>query len=100
MRRVSSWGRLSAFPHEVIGLGDRSRIAAELARGEGLVAHARAADTGRPPADRFMTAEAETMRETLEWLQREHGGFEEYVLGHGLAAGEITTLRASMIEAP
>ncbi len=63
-------------------------------------AHARAADTGRPPADRFMTAEAETMRETLEWLQREHGGFEEYVLGHGLAAGEIVTLRASMIEAP
>ncbi len=33
MRRVSSWGRLSALPHEVIELGDRSRVAAELARG-------------------------------------------------------------------
>jgi FAD/FMN-containing dehydrogenase len=33
MRRVSSWGRLSALPHEVIELGDRSRIVAELARG-------------------------------------------------------------------
>jgi FAD/FMN-containing dehydrogenase len=32
MRRVSSWGRLSALPHEVIALGDRSRVAAELAR--------------------------------------------------------------------
>jgi FAD/FMN-containing dehydrogenase len=32
MRRVSSWGRLSALPHEVIELGDRSRVAAELAR--------------------------------------------------------------------
>jgi FAD/FMN-containing dehydrogenase len=32
MRPVSSWGRLSAFPHEVVELSDRSRIAADLAR--------------------------------------------------------------------
>jgi hypothetical protein len=34
MRRVSSWGRLSALLHEVIELGDRSKVAAELARGQ------------------------------------------------------------------
>src|SRR3984893_7284317 len=39
MRRVSSWGRLSALPHEVIELGDRSRIAAELARGRPGIAY-------------------------------------------------------------
>jgi FAD/FMN-containing dehydrogenase len=39
MRRVSSWGRLSAFPHEVIELGDRSKIAAELARGRPGIAY-------------------------------------------------------------
>ena len=31
MRPVSSWGRLSALPHEVIELGDRDRIGAALA---------------------------------------------------------------------
>jgi len=39
MRRVSSWGRLSALPHEVIELGDRSRIAAELTRGRPGIAY-------------------------------------------------------------
>jgi len=61
-------------------------------------AHKRAEGTGRPPADRFMTAEAETMRAVLGWLRAEHGGFEQYALGHGLATGEIEVLRASLIE--
>jgi FAD/FMN-containing dehydrogenase len=39
MRRVSSWGRLSAFPHEVVELGDRSKVAAELARGQPGIAY-------------------------------------------------------------
>src|SRR5260370_21776342 len=39
MRRVSSWGRLSAFAHEVIELGDRSKVAGELARGRPGIAH-------------------------------------------------------------
>ena len=42
-----------------------------------------------PPADRFMTADAETMREVLEWLHAEHGGFEPYMLGHGFTDGEL-----------
>jgi len=58
----------------------------------------RAEGTGRPPAARFMTADAETMRETLAWLHTEHGGFEPYMLGHGLSDGELTLLRASLIE--
>jgi protein-tyrosine phosphatase len=58
----------------------------------------RAEGTGRPPADRFMTAEAETMHEVLAWLRAEHGGFEEYMLGHGLTDGELQLLRASLIE--
>jgi FAD/FMN-containing dehydrogenase len=39
MRRVSSWGRLSALPHEVIELADRSRVAAELVRGRPGIAY-------------------------------------------------------------
>ena len=39
MRRVSSWGRLSALPHEVIELADRSRVPAELARGRPGIAY-------------------------------------------------------------
>jgi protein-tyrosine phosphatase len=58
----------------------------------------RATDTGRPPAARFMTADAETMRETLAWLHAEHGGFEPYMLGHGLSDGELALLRASLVE--
>jgi protein-tyrosine phosphatase len=58
---------------------------------------ARAAAGGNPPADRFMTAESDTMRETLTWLASEHGGFEGYMLGNGLSAGEITVLRASLV---
>ncbi len=61
-------------------------------------AHERAKDTGRPPADRFMTAEAETMREVLAWLHAEHGGFDGYMLDHGLASGELDLLRVSLIE--
>jgi protein-tyrosine phosphatase len=63
-------------------------------------AQQRAESTGRPPADRFMTADAETMRETLTWLQAEHGGFERYMLDHGLATGEVELLRTSLIEPP
>jgi protein-tyrosine phosphatase len=58
----------------------------------------RAEGTGRPPAARFMTAEAQTMRETLAWLHTTHGGFEAYMLGHGLSDGEVGLLRASLIE--
>jgi hypothetical protein len=58
----------------------------------------RATDTGRPPAARFMTADADTMRETLVWLHAEHGGFAPYMLGHGLSDGELSLLRASLIE--
>ena len=61
-------------------------------------ARRRAEGTGRAPADRFMTADAETMREALAWLHAEHGGFEPYLLSHGLAAGEVDLLRVSLIE--
>jgi FAD/FMN-containing dehydrogenase len=40
MRPVSSWGRLSADPHQVIELTDRDRVAAELSRAGGAgIAH-------------------------------------------------------------
>jgi hypothetical protein len=58
----------------------------------------RAEGTGRPPAARFMTADAQTMRDTLTWLHAAHGGFAPYLLGHGLADGELALLRASLIE--
>lgn len=58
----------------------------------------RATDTGRPPAARFMTADAQTMRDTLTWLHAEHGGFEPYMLDHGFSDGELAVLRASLIE--
>lgn len=58
----------------------------------------RAEGTGRPPADRFMTADAETMREVLSWLHAEHGGFEPYMLSHGFTAGELERLRVSLVE--
>jgi protein-tyrosine phosphatase len=61
-------------------------------------ANKRAEGTGRPPADRFMTANAETMREVLGWLHAEHGGFEPYMLSHGFTAGELELLRVSLVE--
>ena len=45
-----------------------------------------------------MTADAATMRETLVWLHAEHGGFAPYMLEHGLSEGELTLLRASLVE--
>ena len=63
-------------------------------------ARQRAEGTGRAPADRFMTADAATMREAIVWLRTEHGGFERYMLDHGLATGELELLRSSLIEAP
>src|SRR5215813_5181385 len=39
MRRVSSWGRLSALPHDVIELGDRGRVAEALAVGRRGIAY-------------------------------------------------------------
>ena len=39
MRRLSSWGRLSALPHEVVELSDRTRIAAALSRGRPGIAY-------------------------------------------------------------
>jgi hypothetical protein len=38
------------------------------------------------------------MRDTLAWLHAEHGGFEPYMLGHGLGEGELALLRTSLIE--
>lgn len=60
-------------------------------------ARARARDTGRAPHDRFMTAEAETMRETLAWWHAEYGTIEEYMLAHGLEPAAIAALRGAMI---
>ena len=67
---------------------------------EALMARAvkRASDTGRPPAARFMTADAATMRDTLTWLHATHGGFVPYLLSHGFTDGEVALLRASLIE--
>jgi hypothetical protein len=45
-----------------------------------------------------MTADAETMREVIGWLRTEHGGFEQYMLDHGLALGELELLRSSLID--
>ena len=59
----------------------------------------RATDTGQPPQARFMTADAETMREVLAWFHAVHGGFETYMLGHGLSDGELALLRAALVEA-
>jgi FAD/FMN-containing dehydrogenase len=39
MRRVSSWGRLSALPHDVVDLSDRAAVAAALARGRPGIAY-------------------------------------------------------------
>jgi protein tyrosine/serine phosphatase len=58
----------------------------------------RAANTGRAPAARFMTADAQTMRETLTWLHATHGGFAPYLLAHGFTDGELALLRESLIE--
>jgi protein-tyrosine phosphatase len=67
---------------------------------EHLISRARdrAAAVGRAPADRFMRAEAGTMRETLASVRADHGGFEAYVLAHGFTAGELDLLRASLVE--
>jgi protein-tyrosine phosphatase len=61
-------------------------------------AQKRAEGTGRAPADRFMTADAQTMREVLAWLRVESGGFEPYLLSHGFTDGELALLGASLIE--
>ncbi len=37
MRAVSSWGRLTAAPHDVVELTDRDRVAGQIAgRGPGI----------------------------------------------------------------
>jgi protein tyrosine/serine phosphatase len=61
-------------------------------------AHARAGRIGRPVATRFMTADAETMQAALTWLREEHGGFEPYLLAHGLQPAELASLRESLVE--
>ena len=58
----------------------------------------RAQGSGRPAAARFMTADAETMRDALAWLHAEHGGFVPYMLSHGFTDGELARLRTSLIE--
>jgi protein-tyrosine phosphatase len=58
----------------------------------------RAEGTGRPPADRFMTADAATMRETVAWLRAEYGGFEPYMLAHGFTADQLGSLRTALVE--
>jgi protein tyrosine/serine phosphatase len=60
-------------------------------------AHARARESGNPPHDRFMTAEAETMRETLAWWHSEYGTIEQYMLANGLEPDAIAALRDAMI---
>ena len=60
----------------------------------------RAEGTGRPPADRFMTADAATMRETIAWLRAEHGGFEPYMLAHGFTVDDLGSLRTALVESP
>lgn len=39
MRQVSSWGRLSAFPHDVVSLNDPQQIARRVASNPGGIAH-------------------------------------------------------------
>ena len=39
MKPVSSWGRLTALPHEVVELKDRDGVAAELARRRSGIAY-------------------------------------------------------------
>jgi FAD/FMN-containing dehydrogenase len=39
MRRISSWGRLSALPHDVVELTDRERVAEQIAGGRPGIAH-------------------------------------------------------------
>jgi protein tyrosine/serine phosphatase len=58
----------------------------------------RAESTGRPPAARFMTADATTMRETLTWFHAAHGGFAPYLVAHGFTEGEVALLRTALIE--
>jgi hypothetical protein len=58
----------------------------------------RAESTGRPPAARFMTADATTMRETLAWFHAAHGGFAPYLVAHGFTEGEVALLRTALIE--
>ena len=45
-----------------------------------------------------MTADAETMREMLAWLHAEHGGFEPYMLGHGLHRRRARRCSASVAD--
>lgn len=95
-------GLTAAVTLGLLGAGD-DEIVDDYARTAAVVdeliarAHARARESGRPPHDRFMTAEAETMRETLAWWHAEYGTIEEYMISHGLAPAEIETLRDAMI---
>jgi len=43
------------------------------------------------------SARPETMRATLEWLQREHGGFERYLADCGLDGDVVEALRAALV---
>ena len=88
-------GLLGVDDEEIVADYAATEAALEALKG---AATKRAEGTGRPPAARFMTADAATIRETLAWLHTEHGGFEPYMLGHGLSDGELSLLRASLIE--
>jgi protein-tyrosine phosphatase len=96
-------GLIAATVLSLLGVDDEEIVAdyaATSAAIEALRERAtkRAHSTGRAPAARFMTAEAETMRELLAWLHAEHGGFEPYMLSHGFTEGELALLRESLIE--
>jgi protein-tyrosine phosphatase len=88
-------GLLEVDDEEIVADYAQTSAALEALRAR---AYKRAEGSGRPPADRFMTADAETMREVLAWLRREHGGFEPYMLSHGFTAGELGLLRSSLVE--
>lgn len=96
-------GLTAAITLGLLGVAD-DEIVDDYARTAAVVdqlmarAMARAGDTGHAPNERFMTAEAETMRETLAWWHEHYGTIEEYMLGNGLSADAIAALRSSMIE--
>jgi protein-tyrosine phosphatase len=96
-------GLTAAVTLGLLGVGD-DEIVDDYARTAAVVdeltarAHARARESGRPPHDRFMTAEAETMRETLVWWHAEYGTIEQYMLANGLEPDAIAALRGALIE--
>lgn len=95
-------GLVAAAVLELLDVDDEEIVADYAATSAVVVAlAARAAHrAGRERAysGALMSADASTMREFLVWLRAEHGGFEQYLLGHGLSAGAIDLLRTSLVQ--